>query len=64
MFETNKFLDNVWLGAKRMDSKIGFGWHDYEIVFKNWAKDYPINRSFNNCIQISAETLSKFIQMD
>jgi hypothetical protein len=51
LFETNKIVDNVWIGLIRNDNQ--FEWKDgSEIDFTFWAEENPTNKPDHDCVQM------------
>jgi hypothetical protein len=51
LFETNKIVDNVWIGLIRNDNQLE--WKDgSQIDFTFWAEENPSNKSDHDCVQM------------
>ncbi len=52
-FETNKIVDNVWIGVKYISNK--YKWtDDSDLVFTNWAEGSPKNK-IDHCVQLQTD---------
>jgi hypothetical protein len=55
LFNENKVVDSIWLGAKKSDSN-AFKWTDgSNMKFTNWAENNPTTESNTECVEMKSK---------